>query len=134
MNVALGWLVLAYGSAYRVINLYLWDGVITHTIGTPVPRLIKDITSLTIYFLATMAIIGVVFGQSVTGIWATSSVLGLILGFALRPMILDVFTGIAINIDNSFAIGDWIELHDRAGEDLGKKFVRTTQTEKNSKP
>lgn len=57
---------------------------------------------------------GVVFGKSVAGIWATSSVAGLVLGFALRSMILDIFTGLAVNLDRSYQIGDWLEVHSPA--------------------
>jgi CRP-like cAMP-binding protein len=38
-------------------------------------------------------------------------VAGLVLGFALRSAILDVFTGLAVHIDRSYEIGDWIEVH-----------------------
>ncbi len=102
----------------RVIQVFLWEGLVARALDGPVPRLLKDLTTLVVFLVAITAMIAVVFERSVTGIWATSGVVGLVLGLALRPMILDVFTGLAINIDRSFAIGDWIQIRGRSGQNL----------------
>ncbi|MFQ5772460.1 MAG: cyclic nucleotide-binding domain-containing protein, partial [bacterium] len=95
----------------RLIILYFWDGLVRKTIGAPVPRLLKDVLTIIIYTTAVTGIVGIVFNKPVTGFWATSGVVGLILGFALRNIILDVFTGLAINIDRPYRLGDWIMVH-----------------------
>ncbi len=92
------------------VNAVVWDRLVAHATGRPVPRLIKDFVSAIIFLIAITGIIGVVFEQSVVGIWATSGAVGVVLGLALRSMIADVFTGLALNIDRAFQIGDWIEL------------------------
>jgi small-conductance mechanosensitive channel len=58
-------------------------------------------------------IIDFVFDQPLTGCWANSGITVLIIGFALRNMILDLFSGIAINIEKPYKIGDWMEIHHR---------------------
>jgi len=58
-------------------------------------------------------IIGFVFKQALTGFWAASDVTTVILGFALRNRILDIFFGLAINIERPYKIVDWIEIHQR---------------------
>lgn len=100
--------------AGRLINVLLWDRVVAPAIGKPVPRLLRDCVTVVVFLLALSGIVGIVFGQSVTGIWATSGVVGLVLGFALRTMILDIFTGIAIHLDQSIRIGDYVEINDRS--------------------
>ncbi|MFQ5865184.1 MAG: mechanosensitive ion channel family protein [bacterium] len=95
----------------RLLVVFFWDGVVQKTIGAPVPRLLKDVLTIILYLMAIMGIIGIVFEKSVTGFWATSGVMGLIVGFALRNMIMDVFTGLAINIDRPYKIGDWVKVH-----------------------
>jgi small-conductance mechanosensitive channel/CRP-like cAMP-binding protein len=103
------------GAAFlsSAINAVLWDRLVTHATGRPVPRLIKDFFTAIIFLIAITGIVGVVFEQSVVGIWATSGALGVVLGLALRSMIADVFTGLALNVDRAFRIGDWIELRHR---------------------
>jgi small-conductance mechanosensitive channel len=72
--------------------------------------LLVDLVGLGIYAVAVAAIVGWVFQQPLTGFWATSGVLGVVLGFALRDMVLDLFTGVAVNIDQPYRLADWIEL------------------------
>ncbi|MBO94371.1 MAG: hypothetical protein CMI32_05675 [Opitutales bacterium] len=95
----------------RMVTVFLWDGLITGISGRPVPRLPKDVTGILIFFLATVGMLATVFDQSVTGIWATSGILSVIIGFALRDVILDVFIGLAMHVERSFRIGDWVMLH-----------------------
>ena len=104
------WLAAALGM-HRLLCLTLWDRFMAPRLGGHVPRLLKDLTGSLVFFLAFIGIFGQVFGQSVTGLWAASSAVGLVLGFALQRVILDVFIGLATNIDQPYKIGDWIQLH-----------------------
>ena len=102
-----GWL------ASRVIELVFWDRIVSARLGGPVPALLKSVGTVVVFLLATGGFIGITLGYSVTGFWATSSVVGIIVGLALQSMIADVFSGIAINVDRPFAIGDWIRVQPR---------------------
>jgi len=104
------WISAAY-FLNRLIVIFIWDGLVKRTIGAPVPRLLKDVFTIILYLIALTGIIRTVFKQDITGILATSGIVGLVLGIALRDIILDVFTGIAVNIDRPFVIGDWIMIH-----------------------
>ncbi len=94
-----------------LLRLYFWDTVVSHAIGGKVPRLLIHFFSLLIYLGAIMVIVGYVFHKPLTGLWATSGVMALVLGFALRNMILDLFTGLAVNIERPYQIGDWIQIN-----------------------
>lgn len=109
---SLAWLSGAFVITYA-INVILWEGFAKKFANRPVPLLLRNVVSVIIIVLAITGIVGVVFGRDVTGIWATSGAIGIVIGFALRNMIQDVFTGIAINIDGAIKTGDWIELHHR---------------------
>ncbi len=95
----------------RLFVVFFWDGFVQRTLGTPVPRLLRDLLTLVIYLIAVTGIIGLVFQKDVTAFWAASGALGIVLGLALQNMILDIFTGLAVNIDRPFKIGDWIKVH-----------------------
>ncbi len=109
---SLAWIAGAFATI-SAVNLFFWEGLVAQIAGRPVPTLLKNVLAVIVFVLAITGIIGVVFGRDVTGIWATSGVVGIVLGFALRSMIQDIFTGIAINLDGSLKAGDWIALHDR---------------------
>jgi small-conductance mechanosensitive channel/CRP-like cAMP-binding protein len=106
------WLTSAF-FVNRLLSVFFWELGVERAIGAPVPRLIKDILALLIFLVALSGIISFVFNQPVTGLWATSGAVGIIIGFALRSMILDIFSGLAFNIDRSYRIGDWVQLHGR---------------------
>jgi small-conductance mechanosensitive channel len=54
-----------------------------------------------------------VFKQPLSGFRETSRVVALIIGLALRNIILDLFTGLAVNIERPCKTGDHILVHQR---------------------
>lgn len=106
LGLSIAWLMV------RLIEVVVWR-LLELRLRAHVPRLLKDIVAATIFVIAGFMILGLVFKQSVTGIWATSGIVSLVVGFALRNMIADVFCGIALNVDQPFKIGQWIKIHPR---------------------
>jgi len=100
------WLSLAY-LLNRLLAVTFWDPLNRRV---PVPRLLRDVTGLLVYVLAVTGIVGVVFGQPIGPFWAASGAGAIIVGFALRNVILDIFIGLAVNFDRPFEIGDSIML------------------------
>jgi len=94
-----------------LLKIFFWDAIISQTIKGKVPRLLIHFFSLLVYLFTILIIVNQIFDKSFAGIWATSGVLALVLGFALRNMILDLFTGLAVNIEKPYQIGDWIEIN-----------------------
>jgi small-conductance mechanosensitive channel len=114
------WLAAA-GLLSRSLKVLVWERLVARALGRAVPRLLVDLTSVAVYVAAVTGIVAVVFGKSLIGFWATSSVVGLVLGFALRNMIQDLFTGVALNLDRPYGLGDWIEVHaGRGGGHVGR--------------
>ena len=103
----------------KLLKVFFWDPIGSRTLQKKVPRLVIHFVSLIVYLIALAIILGYVFKKPLTGLWATSGVMALVLGFALRNMILDLFTGLAINIERPFQIGDWIQVNkDGSGPDI----------------
>ena len=124
------WLSAAF-LAMRLIDVYLWDGLAKAYLGTTVPRLIRDIVAFVVLTIACAGIAGIVFEQNITGLLATSGLVGIVIGFSVQSIILDVVTGLAIHIDRPFAIGDWIKMLGEESHDMYAKVLeinwRTTR-------
>ncbi len=75
-------------------------------------KLVQDLLAALIYLAATFAIVAYVFDLPVKGLLATSGALGIIIGLALHSSLGDVFSGIALNIERPYRMGDWIILDD----------------------
>jgi small-conductance mechanosensitive channel/CRP-like cAMP-binding protein len=113
------WLSGAY-FINTLVNQIFWDRFFAAMFNSnKVPRLLKNVTGIIIFAIAVTGIISVVFQKPVTGIWATSGVISVVIGVALQNMIRDIFVGLAVNIDKPYGIGDYITIH-------ATSFVRTS--------
>jgi small-conductance mechanosensitive channel/CRP-like cAMP-binding protein len=103
-----GWLGLAW------LGVRVVDGLLRRMAGAhhapAAPRLISDLARVIFFGLAGVAIAGFVLHLPVTGLLATSGVLIAVLGFALRGVLSDVFSGIALNVEHPYRIGDWLQV------------------------
>ena len=103
-----GWLALAWGGA-RLFDILLLRAAAATRRDTPYPRLLGDLVRAVLFLAAAAAIVILVFGRPAVGLITTSSVAIAVIGFALRNILGDVFSGVALNFDNPYRIGDWIE-------------------------
>ena len=74
-----------------------------------VPKLLSELVSVTLFTIATMLTIGLLIGKSSGGLLASSGLIIAILGFAIRNVLADVLSGIALGLEAPFRIGDWVE-------------------------
>ena len=95
----------------RLLAVFFWDGFIGGISDRPVPRLPKDITAMVLFGIAGLAIVSTVFHRDISSMLAASGIVGVIIGLALRTVILDLFMGLAIHVERPFKIGDWVMLH-----------------------
>ena len=104
------WIAAAI-AVIQIVQVFVWEQLVAQYFGGPVPRLIRDMVAGVIMMIAISGVISVVFRQNISGILATSGLVGIVLGFSLQTIILDVFTGLAIHFDRPFAIGNWIRMY-----------------------
>ena len=95
----------------RLITVFFWDGFIGGLSERKVSRLPKDVTAIVIFSIAGLAIASTVFNKDTTKIIAASGAVTIVVGLALRTVILDLFMGLAIHVDRPFKMGDWIMVH-----------------------
>lgn len=103
------WAVAARGLALA-LNYLFWDRWQEAHHHRYVPKLLKDITSVAVWAAIGIAALSMVLNVSVTGLVTASGIVIAVIGFALRGMIADIFTGIALGVERPVETGDWIEL------------------------
>lgn len=84
------------------------------------PRLALQLVSVLIYFSFLGSSVSVVFGESVGAVLAASGIVGLAVGFAIRGLLSDIFSGIALHLDSSITPGDWLDVSTRGGQRSGR--------------
>ncbi|MDQ0061537.1 mechanosensitive ion channel family protein [Paenibacillus harenae] len=75
---------------------------------TTVGKLMKNVASYVIYFIATMLVLSE-FGIDLGPLLAGAGVLGLAIGFGAQSLVKDIITGFFIVLEDQFAVGDVIQ-------------------------
>jgi small-conductance mechanosensitive channel/CRP-like cAMP-binding protein len=94
-----------------LISTFYWKRYFRRRKGHKAPALVRDL--VTFFLLAIGLSVGLYaeVGVAASGLAAASGAAAVVLGFALQTMILDLFSGLSINLDRSYAIGDWLTIH-----------------------
>lgn len=106
----LWWIIPAF-LIHRTIERFFWRPLERKT-DRRVPNLVRHFAAFIIYLLAAFGVIGFVFDQKLTSLLATSGVVAMIIGLAIQMNISNIFSGIAINLEHPFRIGDWVKIGD----------------------
>lgn len=75
-------------------------------------QLMQEILAALVYIAMAFAIIANVFQLPVKGLLATSGALAIVLGLALQSSLGDVFSGIVLDLERPYRVGDWIIVDD----------------------
>ena len=76
----------------------------------PVPKVALDLLRLALFAAATLASLSLLFRQDLSGILTGSGLLLAVLGFAIRNVVADTFSGLALGLEAPFRIGDWVAI------------------------
>jgi len=96
--------------------------------GRKVPNILKIVASVVIFAFAGAGIIAFVLGQTLTSLLATSGLMAMIIGLAVQSNIANLFSGIILNIERPFKVGDWVRINTVVGEVIDITW-RTTRIE-----
>jgi small-conductance mechanosensitive channel len=77
-----------------------------------VPKLLIELTSVALFIAAGIATVMLVLGQSLSGALAGSGIILAIFGFAIRNVLADVLSGVAVGLEAPYRIGDWVAIDD----------------------
>jgi len=80
----------------------------------PMPRLHMQLIRAGLFVVAFIATVMLFLGQGWTGALASSGLLIALMGFAIRNVVADTLSGIALGLEAPFRIGDWVEIENVA--------------------
>lgn len=138
-DVTLGqWVAAALGFALtlmvtRVIKREIIHGWLERRSGKEVPQLIGNMLGWLIIFIGICLILALVFKRDITALVATGGASAMVIGIAVRDIILALFTGILLNVEKPFKVGDMIKINDKILGKVERITWRTTvlQTRQN---
>jgi len=119
--------------AVKVVAYFIFDYLVQGKQGVRYPKLIKDVVVFILFVAGVLLILKYYLGQPVSGLLASTAVLTVVIGFALQDVLGNLFSGIVLNFEDAFKIGDWVRVGEREGrvEQFGwRSFkVRTVDRE-----
>jgi small-conductance mechanosensitive channel/CRP-like cAMP-binding protein len=120
----LWWLTLAF-FAFTLLERFVWTSFARR--GMQVPKLLIDIVRAVVFVFMALGLVSALFEQTITGLLAASGVFAVVMGFALQSTLADLFSGIAINLQRPYRVGDWIRVDDGAVGLVTEMNWRATQ-------
>ncbi len=125
MGYSIMWWVIAARLASIMVQRFLWDPL-EQKAKRKVPDSVKSLTGFSIYLFATFGLTAFVFDQPITSLLATTGATAMIIGLAIKANIDNIFSGIVLNIERPFNIGDSIGYDKLSGKVVDITW-RTTQ-------
>ncbi len=122
---ALWWMIPAQ-LLCMALERFLWQPVENRT-GRAVPNVIRLFVSSIVYTLAMLGILAFVYDQKLTSLLATGGLLTMIIGLAIQANISNVFSGVFLNVERPFSVGDWVLIGDSIEGHVIDMTWRTTR-------
>lgn len=79
------------------------------------PKILRDLGQLLVGGALTLVILQQQAGVNLVGLVTTSAVLTAVLGLAAQQTLKDLFSGISLQLDPPFQLGDWVDLGEISG-------------------
>ena len=93
----------------EALEYFVWEPI-SRINQRPIPSLVRRMVVGIIYALAVICIIAYVFDRPIASLLGASGLLFTIIGLAIQINISNVFAGLAINLERTFSVGDYIEI------------------------
>jgi len=114
-NVLHGVVLLGLGlGVIRLIGLLVFRVVVPRLPVSP-PRILEDIVVMIGYLAWGFALLSRA-GLELSSIVTTSAVITAVIAFAMQDTLGNILGGLALQLDNSIEIGDWVKLDDVSGQ------------------
>jgi small-conductance mechanosensitive channel/CRP-like cAMP-binding protein len=110
----------------RFVRRDLIHGLLERRAGKALPHLIGDVASLFVFVVGAAIIMTGVYGWDIGAVVAAGGLSLAILGLALKDVILAVFNGAALNVENAFMVGDRVKIGEVDGTVVQSTWRSTT--------
>lgn len=99
--------VVLQGIAFLGLATVVIFAVILHVLRIEAPRILRDLT-VALSYVALVFYLFSRYNVDVAGVVATSAVVTAVIGFSLQDTLGNVMGGLALQLDGSITVGDWV--------------------------
>ena len=118
-------LIALYVALIRLSVFFLLDIFWEKRKRVKVPKITRDVILSVLYFLALFIVLKQKTAIDLGSLIATSAVLSFVLGLALQDTLGNFFSGIALQIEKPYELGDWVSFDHHTGQVVGVTWKST---------
>ncbi|HEU4463639.1 MAG TPA: mechanosensitive ion channel domain-containing protein, partial [Gemmatimonadota bacterium] len=108
-------LVVGLLSILLIGSILFVDFLLVGRLKFEIPNILRDVTIMVLFFVGVMLILIYQTDLDVAGLFTTSAVLSVIIGLALQDTLGNVFSGLSLQTERSFKVGDWVRFGEMEG-------------------
>jgi small-conductance mechanosensitive channel/CRP-like cAMP-binding protein len=112
---SVGLLIVGLLVFLMAFGLIFVDLVLVHQLGAEVPNILRDVGLVSLFFVGTLIILGERTDLEPTGLFTTAGVVSVVVGLALQDTLGNLFSGLALQTERSFEVGNWVQFGEREG-------------------
>lgn len=94
----------------KTCRIFIFEYLFFRNMTVGVPLLLVNIFTLVLSLILGIWLLNAIFSLRLMPLVATSAVFSIVLGLALQETLGNLFSGIALQLDKPYSIGDWIEI------------------------
>jgi potassium efflux system protein len=125
MTGSAAWWFIGAWLANITVDRFVWAPLEAST-ERRVPTVFRVMVSILIFVFAGFGIVAFVLGKPITSLLASTGVLTFIVGLAIQSNLKDIFSGIMLNMERPFRIGDFLRVNRNIGQVIDVSW-RTTR-------
>lgn len=114
-GVSVALLIVGLLALLLISTIVIVDFLMVHQFHFEIPNILRDASVFTLFFVGILLILYYRTDLDVTGLFTTSAVISVVIGLALQDTLGNVFSGLALQTERSFNVGDWVRFGDREG-------------------
>lgn len=124
--------IFLYLAVARISVWIVFDCLLEARRGSVIPRITKDVILAILYVLVALIILKQKAKVDVASLLTTSAVISIVIGLALQDTLGNLFSGLALQLEKPYQIGDWVAIAEYFGQVVGMNWKSTLiQTGKN---
>ncbi|HYO45296.1 MAG TPA: mechanosensitive ion channel family protein [Gemmatimonadota bacterium] len=113
--VSITMLIVGLLAVLLIVSMILVDFLLVRRLKFEIANILRDVTIMALFFVGVMMILIYQTDLDVAGLFTTSAVLSVIIGLALQDTLGNVFSGLALQTERSFHVGDWVRFGEMEG-------------------
>lgn len=117
--------IVLWMALIRLVVFFVVDYFIRHRKGVVIPSITRDFALAILYVVTAMIILKHKTDVNLGSLLTTSAILTAVIGFAMQDTLGNLFSGLALQIEHPYQIGDWIGFEGMVGKVVGITWKST---------